>query len=885
MKHSLSYQLSCIVPVYNVEQYIEDCIASLLQVSGIRMEIILVDDGSTDSSAQILDRYAGQLSTIKVIHQSNSGVSVARNRGLEEAEGEYIAFIDSDDWVVSDELVRLYEQAKQENADMILGSILYVSSDGSTYSPFLPLPESVAGRVLSGSDCFIEFSRRGEMVPMATSYLYRRAWIKQHRFHFKSVLHEDELWCVESLCLAERVVCTDWIFYHYRQRSNSIMHTLDTGKRLNSLIYIANSILRYAVRFDMEESRLLWSMLYFKAARLYKQAFGLLDKKRDSRFRLVDHSLYQLYHNRNRLSAEVRSACLSCYQISRVKLKNYHAWLVSSEVIGMPTTIPGKKTVILFYSHMWDAPLEYPEEQVPKDILITSDQKYLDRADVVVFHLPTLEFDLEGDLEKSPGQRWVGWTKECEENYPFIKSTEFMSLFDYWMSYHQGADVLWPYYEKDYPARLQQVILQPFDLRSDVCMMISSPFNQSGRQEYLKELMEEIEIDSYGKLYNNCQLEKDNGDSSKMALYGHYKFVIAFENSCAEDYVTEKFFDPLLVGAVPVYYGAPNIDLFAPGDHCYVDVRKYKTVVALSAHLKACCEDPVLYAQYQQWRKQPLRFSFIEKAAQQQVHPFIRLCHLIKSEQNSLSPLKKPEGRLHLCSFGDSRLKASSERLQEQAEDFDLFDAIHFYNEFDLSGSFRQDFQEQLQAGIRGFGYWVWKPRIILDTLNIIDNGDVLLYVDMGCHLNSRGREKLLAYWEEVKQNESGFLVSQLESIRKECFWTKGDLLDYFQVRGQEEMYSPQYQAGVIFIRKEPKTVALIQSWLDMYYEDFRLMDNTPSLSLNEEGFVEHRHDQSVLSLLLKRYGTSVIPLEEVERPKWNLYARFYPVWIKRDLR
>lgn len=884
MKNNHSYHLSCIVPVYNVERYIEDCVASLLQVSGIRVEIILVDDGSTDSSAEISDRYAGQYSTVKVIHQPNSGVSVARNRGIEEAEGEYIAFVDSDDWVVPDELARLYEQAKQENADMILGNILYVSPDGSTYSPFLPLPESVTGRVLSGSDCFIELSQSGKMEPMATSYLYRRAWVKQHRFHFKLILHEDELWCVESMCLAERVVCVDRIFYYYRQHSNSIMHTLNTGKRLNSLIYIANCILRYAGRFDKEENRLLWSMLYCKAARLYNHAFGLLDKKRDSRFRLVNHCLYQLYHNRNRLSAEIRSECLFCYQTSRCKLKNYHAWLVSSEVIGMPATIPEKTTVILFYSHMWEAHLEYPEEQVPKDILITSDQKYLDRADVVVFHLPTLKFDLEGDLDKSPGQRWVGWTMECEENYPFIKSTEFMSLFDYWMSYHQGADVLCPYYEKDYPVRLQQVTLQSFELRSDVCLLISSAFNQSGRQEYLKELMEEIGIDSYGRLFNNCRLEKDNGHSSKMDLYGHYKFVIAFENSCAEDYVTEKFFDPLLMGAVPIYYGAPNIDEFAPGDHCYVDIRKYKTAGELAAHLKACSEDPDLYEQYQQWRKQPLRSSFIEKAAQQRIHPFIRLCHLIKNEQNCLSSLKKQKGRLHLCSFGDSRFKASRERLLEQAEDFDLFDTIHFYNEYDLSESFREDFQEQLHAGVRGFGYWVWKPRIIMDTLNTIDNGDVLLYVDMGCHLNSRGKEKLLTYWEEVKQNESGFLVSQLESIRKECFWTKGDLLDYFQVREQEDMYSPQYQAGAIFIRKEPKTVALIQSWLDMYYQDFHLMDNTPSLSPNEEGFVEHRHDQSVLSLLLKRHGTSVIPLEEVDRPNWNLYARFYPVWIKRDL-
>lgn len=884
MNKSCLYQLSCIVPVYNVEQYLDACVESLLRVSSIRLEIMLVDDGSTDSSPDILDRYAAQFANVKVIHQANQGLSIARNRGLEEVCGEYIAFVDSDDWINPEQFVKLYHKALQDNADLILGNVHYVSPDGEEYSPFLPLPESVTGSVLSGCFCFVEFIKHGKFVPMVCSYLYRREWLEQNNLRFEPVIHEDELWSVEALCLAERVVCADWVFYYYRQHEGSIMYTLKSGKRINSLLYIANRILRFAGRFDREEKRQVWSMLFVKATQLYRLAFKVLDKKRDSRFHLETNSLYQIYHKRNRLTPDARSTCLSCYKTAREKLKNYHTWLASIEVAGIPTVIPPDKTVILFYSRKWEDPLSYPREQVAEDILITFDRKHIDCADVVVFHLPTLEFDLEDDLDKQEHQRWVGWTLECEENYPFIKNTEFMSLFDYWMSYHQGADVLYPYYEKDYPDRLLQVVLPPFEVQKDVCMMISSPFNLSGRQEYLKELMENIGIDSYGKLYNNCRLEKDDGYSSKMALYGRYKFVIAFENSCAEDYVTEKFFDPLLAGAVPIYFGAPNIDEFAPGDNCYVDVRKYKTPEELAVHLKACLEDPILYGQYQQWRKRQLRSSFVEKTAKLQIHPFIRLCHLIKKEQKSLSTLIKKEGWLHFCSFGDSRYKISRERLQEQAEDFDLFETIHLYNEYDLSESFRQDFLEQLRAEVRGFGYWVWKPRIILDTLDKIDNGDILLYLDMGCHLNSRGKEKLLAYCEEVKQNESGFLVSQLELIRKECFWTKGDLLDYFRMRGEKGIYFPQYQAGILFIRKEPKTVSLIHSWLDVYYEDFHLADDTPSRSPNEPGFVEHRHDQSILSLLLKRYGTSVIPLQEVYRPVWNLYTRFYPILMKRDL-
>lgn len=885
MSSKYPYQLSCIIPIYNVEDYLAECLESLLKVSTVDMEIILVDDGSTDLSGEITDRYATHASCIKVIHQSNQGVAVARNRGLEVASGNYVVFIDSDDWVDTGQLGELYRKAEEAAADMALGMVLYVHPDGGSYSPFLPLPESVTGRVLSGKSCFTELFPADKFVPMATSYLYRRRWLAKNGFRFEPVLHEDELWCVEALCLADRVICTELPFYYYRQRADSIMHTLDTGKRLNSLLYISNWLLRFANHFDTATDRSVWSMLYAKAAQLYKLAFGLGYKKHDSRFRLATHSLRQVCHKRHRLTAEARLLCMSDYRIACKRLKSYHSWLMSKEVSGVPEVIPDETKVILFYNFLWHVPLDYPKEQVPEGILITSDHKYLDRADVVVFHLPTLKSDLEGDLEKPEKQRWVGWTLECEENYPYIKSTEFMSLFNYWMSYHQGADILYPYYEKDYPARLQQTTLLPFESRDDVCMMVSSPFNGSGRQEYLKELMQEIRIDSYGKLFNNCHLEEDNGLSSKMTLYSRYKFVIAFENFRAANYVTEKFFDPLLAGAVPIYFGAPDIDEYAPGDNCYVDVRAYKTAGELVAHLKACCEDPVLYAQYQQWREQPLHASFVEKAVQQQVHPFIRLCQLVKDEQPCPTIQKEVEGRLFLCSFGDSRYQTSRERLQEQADDFDWFDAVYLYNEYDLSASFQNDFRDYLRAEVRGFGYWVWKPRIILDTLARMDDGDVLLYLDMGCHLNSRGKEKLLAYWKEVRQNESGFLVTQLEVERKECFWTKGDLLDHFQMRGRADMHSSQYQGGVIFIRKEPQTIALVQSWLDLYYEDFHLVDDTPSRSPNEAGFVQHRHDQSVLSLLLKRHETSVIPIEEVYRPNWNLYSRFYPILIKRDLR
>ncbi|WP_303227801.1 glycosyltransferase, partial [Parabacteroides goldsteinii] len=89
MKHKSSYHLSCIVPVYNVEEYLDACVESLLRIPSIRVEIILVDDGSTDSSAGLVDRYAAHYPFVKAIHQANQGPGIARNSGLEVAGGEY----------------------------------------------------------------------------------------------------------------------------------------------------------------------------------------------------------------------------------------------------------------------------------------------------------------------------------------------------------------------------------------------------------------------------------------------------------------------------------------------------------------------------------------------------------------------------------------------------------------------------------------------------------------------------------------------------------------------------------------------------------------------------------------------------------------------------
>jgi hypothetical protein len=161
-------------------------------------------------------------------------------------------------------------------------------------------------------------------------------------------------------------------------------------------------------------------------------------------------------------------------------------------------------------------------------------------------------------------------------------------------------------------------------------MFISSGIDRSGRRAYARELARHIPIDSYGRFMRNRRLPRDDWRPTKLETIARYPFTIAFENSIAEDYVTEKFFDPLVAGSVPTYLGAPNVADFAPGDNCYVDVRDYDSPRALAEHLRALVADPAAYEALFAWKTAPFRVAFQDFLDRQRTHPIRRLCEAVR---------------------------------------------------------------------------------------------------------------------------------------------------------------------------------------------------------------------------------------------------------------
>jgi len=310
-------------------------------------------------------------------------------------------------------------------------------------------------------------------------------------------------------------------------------------------------------------------------------------------------------------------------------IKNIQTQFITSH----PNT---EKKLILIYNELREKEIILNIKDIPADWLFTTDRRYFQQADVVVFHLPDLLREMENDVEQSTGQLWVAWYLESEKNYPGFRSPEIRETFDLWMSYRQDADVVYPFYRYEYINIFSQKIFAGHK-RNKSCMSVSDRINKStGYMLCQKELMKHTGIDSYDNLINNNQKPStDHFTKTKTDIYRGYKFVIAFEDAHDTDYVTEKFFEPLIAGSVPVYLGAPNINDFAPGDHCFVDVRQFESPRALAHFINNCYQDDQLYAKFFEWKNRPLRPSFLQKAEMQKEHPLVRLCRMVDEKRLS----------------------------------------------------------------------------------------------------------------------------------------------------------------------------------------------------------------------------------------------------------
>lgn len=248
---------------------------------------------------------------------------------------------------------------------------------------------------------------------------------------------------------------------------------------------------------------------------------------------------------------------------------------------------------------------------VGQDCNFTEDVERAPEADAVVFHIPDARH--WPAIPRYPRNLWVAWSVESAVNYPAIANPFFMRQFDIRMTYERSADIWTPYFPSLAEfAALRGSPLPPKTEKARAVLFQSGSVDRAGRNAFLTELMRWMDVDSYGSLFKTRSMEgPDLGRPTKLAVISRYKFCLAFENSLARDYVSEKFFDPLLAGTVPVYRGAPNVAEFAPGPHSFIDANDFKDPAELAEYLAYLDGDDDAYRAYFTWRENPDR-RFIE---------------------------------------------------------------------------------------------------------------------------------------------------------------------------------------------------------------------------------------------------------------------------------
>ena len=213
-------KISVVVPVYNVEKYLEQCLNSIINQTFKDIEIICINDGSKDNSLKIIEEFAAKDKRIRIINKENEGISAARNQGMGLAQGEYISFIDSDDWIEENYLEALYTAAKKYDSDIACSSIIRVT--GKRHRKKI---------IYKKEEFTTESDKKNELtkVPI-NSYvwnkIYKRVSLLKSGVKFPvGRVYEDVVWCIKAIYYLNGVVTVPDAVYYYRKNPTSIMST------------------------------------------------------------------------------------------------------------------------------------------------------------------------------------------------------------------------------------------------------------------------------------------------------------------------------------------------------------------------------------------------------------------------------------------------------------------------------------------------------------------------------------------------------------------------------------------------------------------------------------------------------------------------------------
>ncbi len=237
-------KFSIIVPCFNVEKYIDECVRSLLGQTYVNFEIILIDDGSTDGTSDICINYSNIDNRVIYIRKENEGLSAARNLGIKHATGEYIVFVDGDDYITSNALENFYNCIREKKDDIVVTSLIEAYPNGECLFKDSELYRIITNESPSEDVIDALFTKSKNFWP-AVKYIVSKNYIVKNNLYFLyGFLHEDMDWTSRLFLYdAKCVFCNNYWYYHRMQRKGSITNTI-SSKSITDVIKMAVSLLK-----------------------------------------------------------------------------------------------------------------------------------------------------------------------------------------------------------------------------------------------------------------------------------------------------------------------------------------------------------------------------------------------------------------------------------------------------------------------------------------------------------------------------------------------------------------------------------------------------------------------------------------------------------------
>ncbi|MBR4631854.1 MAG: glycosyltransferase [Elusimicrobia bacterium] len=310
-------KVSIIVPVYNVEKYLPQCLDSILKQTFTDFECICVNDGSPDNSLAILQEYAKKDDRIKIISQENKGLAGARNTGFKYVQSPYVAFVDSDDWIEKNYLQILYETIEKTNSEIVICNYEEYYEDENKFVPNI-LPQE---RKISNNDNLASKISKGYAQPTVWTKIIKMKLLKENDIHFfEGFNNEDSPFTSLVFLLSGKIAYVDNILYFYRIRNNSIMskkHKVFRDKVFNFMNLIENIIDRQMFNDDI--FKLTYKLLFWDLSGFNKKIYddnvrqSVLNRALNFTKKIIDNKKY--ISNKNLLKIKMFNRMLKVFRI------------------------------------------------------------------------------------------------------------------------------------------------------------------------------------------------------------------------------------------------------------------------------------------------------------------------------------------------------------------------------------------------------------------------------------------------------------------------------------------------------------------------------------------------------------------------------------------